>query len=233
MNTDSYQYRRNTKEIQGYRHTDPVDRETRDRRISSAEKEIEKAERIAKNNGYRFKKFSFPGRYRVSGNGRVFDIHPSTQRVFAVKGSSVRLVHLPEWSLCEMVSILCNKQQRQKHTLRKVKDPNKKREKAEKKPKAPAKPQKRPFVVPPYHEYIVSPEWKKIRISALKESGFQCSICKSPDNLHVHHKHYRTLGRETLEDLQVLCQDCHAIEHERQHPWRCDSLSREFRDIVG
>lgn len=33
--------------------------------------------------------------------------------------------------------------------------------------------------------------------------------------LVVHHIHYETLGRETRDDVMVLCPRCHRLEHER------------------
>jgi hypothetical protein len=35
---------------------------------------------------------------------------------------------------------------------------------------------------------------------------------------HLHHVHYRTVGRETLEDVQILCPTCHLAPE--THPWR-------------
>ena len=31
--------------------------------------------------------------------------------------------------------------------------------------------------------------------------------------MHTHHKHYDSLGNESMEDLECLCQWCHAAEH--------------------
>lgn len=31
--------------------------------------------------------------------------------------------------------------------------------------------------------------------------------------VNVHHKHYDTVGKESLEDLVALCRDCHEIKH--------------------
>lgn len=40
-----------------------------------------------------------------------------------------------------------------------------------------------------------------------------CKSCGSGDRLHAHHRHYRTIGRERMDDLVTLCAGCHAFEH--------------------
>jgi hypothetical protein len=37
-----------------------------------------------------------------------------------------------------------------------------------------------------------------------------------PYRLEVHHRTYERLGRERPEDLLVLCEKCHAVEHGRE-----------------
>lgn len=38
-------------------------------------------------------------------------------------------------------------------------------------------------------------------------------MCQSRFRLQVHHKTYARLGKERLEDLQVLCFNCHKLIH--------------------
>ncbi len=102
-----------------------------------------------------------------------------------------------------------------------------------KKQKKPAKSKQAVFVAPPYAEYMASKAWRKKRVEAFRYFGKMCCRCKSTRKLHVHHKSYASFGRERMRHLEILCEDCHALEHEAQHPFRCDSLSREFREIVG
>jgi hypothetical protein len=106
--------------------------------------------------------------------------------------------------------------------------PNKpKPPKRTKKPKlTKAKKNIREFVRPDYHEYINSPRWKK-RADRIKKRVGCCSVCKSTNNLNVHHKTYERLGRERNKDLVVLCRDCHLIEHDIPE----DKLSKEFKQI--
>jgi 5-methylcytosine-specific restriction endonuclease McrA len=64
-----------------------------------------------------------------------------------------------------------------------------------------------------YKEYLDSPEWAKRRIRKLKSVGWQCERCGVNQYLNIHHRHYNTLGNERNGDLEVLCRDCHRLEH--------------------
>lgn len=64
-----------------------------------------------------------------------------------------------------------------------------------------------------YHAHLASPEWARMRKAALEAAGYSCALCGRDRrqlrlmgrHLQVHHKHYRNLGHERLEDLTVLC----------------------------
>lgn len=60
-----------------------------------------------------------------------------------------------------------------------------------------------------YARYIRSPEWAEKRAYALSRSGGKCQRCTHKTGLEVHHRHYRSLGNEQPEDLEVLCKACH------------------------
>lgn len=64
-----------------------------------------------------------------------------------------------------------------------------------------------------YKEYLQSEQWQKRRNEALINDGFRCKICKSEENLNVHHLTYERLGEEKDEDLIVLCERCHSKWH--------------------
>jgi hypothetical protein len=66
-----------------------------------------------------------------------------------------------------------------------------------------------PFSRQRYHEYLESKEWQEFRQSALCHADFQCERCGDEHNLEIHHKHYETLGHESLNDVEVVCQSCH------------------------
>ena len=92
----------------------------------------------------------------------------------------------------------------------------------------PKGPHQRTFVRPKYHEYIESAEWRRKRLAAIRKAKGCCATCGATEDLQVHHLHYKSLGREKLRDLQVLCVSCHSLEHEDKHLPK-DELSKEFR----
>lgn len=68
-----------------------------------------------------------------------------------------------------------------------------------------------------YSSLLKDPRWQKKRLEALQEVGFRCQKCSSTTKtIDVHHLFYMT-GRMPweyeLEDLRVLCEDCHKTEH--------------------
>lgn len=36
-----------------------------------------------------------------------------------------------------------------------------------------------------------------------------CVLCNSSEHLILHHRHYNSLGRETMADVALLCAECH------------------------
>lgn len=64
-----------------------------------------------------------------------------------------------------------------------------------------------------YHAYLLSPEWKARRDERINAAGRRCQVCNSPDRLNCHHRTYERIGRESPEDLVVLCEVCHGIFH--------------------
>lgn len=69
------------------------------------------------------------------------------------------------------------------------------------------------FVRPKYETYIRSKKWFRKRKNMLALCGSQCENCGNTKSLQVHHLHYRTLGRESVNDLKLLCDSCHKKEH--------------------
>lgn len=81
-----------------------------------------------------------------------------------------------------------------------------------------------------YHEYLRSNKWKAKRKRKQRQCGYRCEICGSDGPLDIHHKHYRTVGRESLSDLMCLCRHCHEDQHcKRVLP--TDEVSLEFRGM--
>lgn len=65
-----------------------------------------------------------------------------------------------------------------------------------------------------YKDYLLTDHWLHFRIEALKHSDHRCQLCnKDRVKLHVHHKTYENRGRETFNDIIVLCEECHSLVH--------------------
>lgn len=75
-----------------------------------------------------------------------------------------------------------------------------------------------------YQQYIDSPEWCLKRAQKIADAGPICEKCdveQPPYRLHVHHTTYVRLGCELMEDLQVLCRECHQRLHDRKIAMSC------------
>lgn len=70
-----------------------------------------------------------------------------------------------------------------------------------------------------YNSYLQSDHWRRLRYEKKKSVGFKCEGCGDEHFLQVHHKHYKTLWHESLEDLKVLCGACHKAEHSGPPTW--------------
>lgn len=66
-----------------------------------------------------------------------------------------------------------------------------------------------------YEEYLASQAWreKRRRYFAAKRLPKTCLACGS-EQVQLHHRTYRRLGREHLQDLVPLCQPCHSAGHD-------------------
>jgi 5-methylcytosine-specific restriction endonuclease McrA len=64
-----------------------------------------------------------------------------------------------------------------------------------------------------YSEYLRSPWWQHISHVAKEAAQNRCQRCGGSERLEVHHKTYVRRGKEKLEDLEVLCWNCHRLEH--------------------
>lgn len=47
--------------------------------------------------------------------------------------------------------------------------------------------------------------------------GHKCLKCFDNQNLQLHHLHYRTYFKETLQDIEILCTNCHLPSHAAQN----------------
>ena len=80
-----------------------------------------------------------------------------------------------------------------------------------------------------YLQYLQSPEWSALRLTAIEQTGGKCQRCGYIGGLEVHHLHYRTLGRESQRDVLVVCKPCHEKEDElRANRGRSRSMQARF-----
>jgi 5-methylcytosine-specific restriction endonuclease McrA len=66
----------------------------------------------------------------------------------------------------------------------------------------------------PFAEYRVQSEWQARRSATQARAGHRCQTCGKNDvRLDVHHNTYERYGDESIFDLVVLCDRCHALIH--------------------
>lgn len=67
-----------------------------------------------------------------------------------------------------------------------------------------------------YKEFLTTPYWKAVAQKKKQQAGYRCELCNSKTYLNVHHRTYENHGYEMdhLQDLIVLCNDCHKKFHD-------------------
>jgi hypothetical protein len=70
-----------------------------------------------------------------------------------------------------------------------------------------------------YSEKLRDPRWQRRRLEKLQQQQFSCEECSDTrSTLHVHPRVYER-GRDPweyeLDDLQVLCENCHESKHDQ------------------
>lgn len=74
-----------------------------------------------------------------------------------------------------------------------------------------------------YLQTLNSPRWRFLKWRVIQRWHFQCARCgiqfpvrtqkQAMKHFHLHHLHYRTVGREGFSDVAPLCPECHAAIH--------------------
>ena len=80
-----------------------------------------------------------------------------------------------------------------------------------------------------YYDYLRSSQWQEKRRLALEFYGYNCGLCGSKFNLQVHHRNYRNIFKESMEDLMLLCDSCHRRFHKTK-VWTNGKKSKYMRD---
>ena len=67
-----------------------------------------------------------------------------------------------------------------------------------------------------YKMFLRTPYWQLVSNLARRKAKYKCQLCGGNKTLNVHHKTYENKGFEiiNMDDLIVLCQDCHQKFHE-------------------
>jgi len=73
-----------------------------------------------------------------------------------------------------------------------------------------------------YEDYLKTDHWKDVRKRYWKSKlhNGKCYACQKGVELQLHHKTYRRMGNEWLNDFCLLCAQCHKDTHkvERDRP---------------
>ncbi len=65
-----------------------------------------------------------------------------------------------------------------------------------------------------YRWYLQSRAWGQRREGAIRRAESRCDQCHHVhERLDVHHTNYIRVGDERVEDLRVLCRNCHRVAH--------------------
>lgn len=86
-----------------------------------------------------------------------------------------------------------------------------------------------------YKKYIRSSLWGIRKFLAIKKANNACENCfKDKVKLSVHHLNYENFGNESIDDLMVLCDDCHHIldKDKRSKRWSFCSNHRGHPNIL-
>jgi 5-methylcytosine-specific restriction endonuclease McrA len=69
-------------------------------------------------------------------------------------------------------------------------------------------------------EVLRTNRFAALRKQRLRVAGGKCERCRRSDQLQLHHRHYASLGAEQLDDVEILCEDCHRAATEQQRARR-------------
>jgi 5-methylcytosine-specific restriction endonuclease McrA len=80
----------------------------------------------------------------------------------------------------------------------------------------------------PYKRYLLTPHWERVKKSAYGRFGKVCFSCSKTRKIEVHHLSYKNRGCENMEDLMLLCEDCHEMVHETM--LQCEESKKTYEN---
>ncbi len=68
-----------------------------------------------------------------------------------------------------------------------------------------------------YEKFLQTSYWATLKDVVFNDRGGKCERCGADDYLHLHHISYEHRGNEInhMEDLELLCSNCHADHHNK------------------
>ena len=68
-----------------------------------------------------------------------------------------------------------------------------------------------------YKDFLRTLYWKVVSMKKKSDFFFRCQMCNGTKMLSTHHRTYDIIGKEMLnmQDLTVLCSNCHGKHHEK------------------
>jgi len=70
----------------------------------------------------------------------------------------------------------------------------------------------------PYSQYLKTNHWKNKRKEAYLFYGGYCFVCEATTKINTHHTTYKNKGDEPMEELCLLCEECHGDLHKLTDP---------------
>jgi|SRR5215475_245150 len=83
-----------------------------------------------------------------------------------------------------------------------------------------------------YQEYLCSRDWSLKKNAVHERAGELCERCLWRKGVAVHHKTYEHIYNERLEDLELLCDVCHAYQHGKEHEIDIEKVKLEAQEWI-
>lgn len=80
-----------------------------------------------------------------------------------------------------------------------------------------------------YLLYLTSDHWKQFRQQMIFTSGKVCQVCSQRRHIEIHHLNYYCLGKETPQDVIILCRQCHQRVHDKY--WKGDLINTKLKVV--